>query len=116
MPVPASAYARPQTPFPTPQTPRLRIGIDASRATRAQRTGTEGYSLYLLRSLLELDGDNRYILYYNRPPQPGLLPEQANARCQLIPFPRLWTHVRLSWEMLRRPPDVLFVPAHVLPL
>jgi len=31
-------------------------------------------------------------------------------------FPRLWTHVRLSTEMLLRPPDVLFVPAHVVPL
>jgi glycosyltransferase involved in cell wall biosynthesis len=35
---------------------------------------------------------------------------------RVIPFPRLWTHLRLSWEMVRRPPDVLFVPAHVLPL
>jgi len=33
-----------------------------------------------------------------------------------MPFPRLWTHVRLSWEMARCPPDVLFVPAHVLPI
>ncbi len=33
-----------------------------------------------------------------------------------LPFPRLWTHVRLSWEMQRRPPAVLFIPAHVIPL
>ena len=33
-----------------------------------------------------------------------------------IPFQRLWTHWRLSQEMIRRPPDVLFVPAHVVPL
>jgi glycosyltransferase involved in cell wall biosynthesis len=33
-----------------------------------------------------------------------------------MPFPRLWTHLRLSWEMTRRPPDLLFVPAHVLPI
>ena len=33
-----------------------------------------------------------------------------------MPFPRAWTHVRLSWEMRRRPPDALFVPAHVVPL
>jgi len=33
-----------------------------------------------------------------------------------MPFPRLWTHVRLSWEMAHHPPDVLFVPAHVLPI
>jgi len=94
----------------------LTIGVDASRATRAQRTGTEGYSLYLLRALLALDGENEYLLYYNAPPQPNLVPERANVQRRVIPFPRLWTHLRLSWEMLRRPPDVLFVPAHVLPL
>ena len=33
-----------------------------------------------------------------------------------MPFPCLWTHLRLSWEMARRPPDLLFVPAHVLPI
>lgn len=33
-----------------------------------------------------------------------------------MPFPRLWTHIRLSAEMIANPPDVLFVPSHVLPL
>jgi glycosyltransferase involved in cell wall biosynthesis len=33
----------------------------------------------------------------------------------VIPFPRLWTHVRLGWELHRRPPDVFFTPAHVIP-
>jgi glycosyltransferase involved in cell wall biosynthesis len=28
----------------------------------------------------------------------------------------MWTHLRLSREMLRRPPGVLFVPSHVVPL
>jgi glycosyltransferase involved in cell wall biosynthesis len=33
----------------------------------------------------------------------------------IIPFPRLWTHLRLGWELRRRPPDVFFTPAHVIP-
>src|SRR5947207_441717 len=37
-------------------------------------------------------------------------------RTRAIPFPRLWTHLRLSWEMLTRPPRTLFVPSHVVPL
>ena len=93
----------------------VRIGIDASRATRSQRTGTEGYSLSLLRSLLNLDSDNDYTLYFNAAPPSGLLPTAANIHPRLIPLPRLWTHLRLSFEMARRPPDLLFVPAHVLP-
>ena len=35
---------------------------------------------------------------------------------RVIPFPRLWTHLRLSAELHRHPPNALFVPAHVLPL
>ena len=94
----------------------MHIGIDASRATRPQRTGTEAYSLHLIRGLLALDRENDYTLYFNQPPDPGLLPARPGCRLRVIPFPRLWTHLRLSAEMLRRPPDVLLVPAHVLPL
>jgi glycosyltransferase involved in cell wall biosynthesis len=69
-----------------------------------------------LRALLALDSNNEYALYFNTPPQPGLLPAGGHIQRRIIPFPRLWTHLRLSWEMARRSPDVLFVPAHVLPL
>ena len=92
------------------------IGIDASRALVAQRTGTEVYSLHLIRALLDLDTDHRFRLYLNRTPAPGLLPNVPHGEHRVIPFPRLWTHIRLSAEMLTRPPDVLFVPSHVLPL
>jgi glycosyltransferase involved in cell wall biosynthesis len=90
------------------------IGIDASRTTVAHRTGTENYALHLIRGLLALGGGHRFRLYFNQPPATGLLP--ANAEQRIMPFPRLWTHVRLSWEMLTQPPDLLFVPSHVLPL
>jgi len=90
------------------------IGIDASRTTVARRTGTETYSLSLIRELLALGGGHRYRLYFREAPSPILFPESQDRR--VIPFPRLWTHVRLSWEMLSQPPDLLFVPSHVLPL
>jgi len=92
------------------------IGIDASRAVLAQRTGTENYSYQLIRRLLTLDTTHRYRLYFNAPPEAGLFPAVPHAEQRIVPFPRLWTHARLSWEMWRDPPDVLFVPAHVLPL
>jgi len=91
------------------------IGIDASRTVAAERTGTENYSLFLIRALLQLDGDNCYRLYFNQPPAPDLLATAGNVEQRVMPFPRLWTHLRLSLEMATRPPDVLFVPAHVLP-
>lgn len=91
------------------------IGIDASRTTRAVRTGTEGYALHLIRALLRLDDAHHYRLYFNQAPPPGLFPE-SRYEARVIPFPRLWTHIRLAIEVTRYPPDVLFVPAHVLPL
>ena len=92
------------------------IGVDASRATAEQRTGTENYTLHLVQSLLELDQRNRYRLYFNHKPADGLLPSTERCEQRIIPFPRLWTHLRLSTEIARSAPDVLFVPAHVLPV
>ncbi len=91
------------------------IGIDASRMALARRTGTEQYSAHLLQALVRLPTDHRLLLYFNRPLSPPLS-WPAHVAVRAMPFPRLWTHLRLSWEMLRRPPDLLFVPAHVLPL
>jgi glycosyltransferase involved in cell wall biosynthesis len=90
------------------------IGIDASRAVAARRTGTENYSLNLIRELVSQRQDSSFRLYFNQAPAPGLFPEGSQLR--VIPFPRLWTHLRLSLEMLSSPPDLLFVPSHVLPL
>ena len=95
------------------------IGIDASRATPARRTGTETYSLRLIEALLALDTPHYFRLYFNQPPGYGLFSSAADSfrvdMCNM-PFPRLWTHVRFGLEVARRPPDVLFVPSHVLPL
>jgi len=89
------------------------IGIDASRALSAAPTGTEGYSFHLIRELLpHLDPRYRTRLYFRSAPDPNAFP---GAGLRVIPFPRLWTHLRLSWEMARHAPDLLFVPAHVMP-
>lgn len=93
----------------------MHIGIDASRVTVAERTGTEHYTFELLAALAQLDRQNRYTLYCNQPPA-MLPPLGPNFSLRQIPFPRLWTHARLSAELALHPPDVLFVPAHVLPL
>jgi glycosyltransferase involved in cell wall biosynthesis len=94
------------------------LGIDASRATLARPTGVERYARAVIRSLLpyaEAEGV-RVRLYFRDPPPPGLFPSSPSVEHRVIPFPRLWTHLRLSWEMTHRPPTALFVPAHVIPL
>lgn len=93
------------------------IGIDASRALRARRTGTERYSLEIIRHLLALPAaaEHRWRLYVDSPPEPDWLAGLAPAEIRILPARRLWTHRALAGEVVRRPPDVLFVPAHVIP-
>ncbi|MFW5941767.1 MAG: glycosyltransferase family 4 protein [bacterium] len=94
------------------------IGIDASRAIRAQRTGTEGYAYYLLRELIPFaeEREHQVRLYFDGDPPSDFLPPGSRAETVIIPWPRLWTHLRLGWELRRRPPDLFFTPAHVIPV
>lgn len=92
------------------------IGIDASRLQVGLRTGTELYTWELIHALGTIDqGLYRYLLYSNGRPQ-ALPPLPPNFELRSIPFPRLWTHLRLAAEMALHAPDLLFVPAHVLPI
>lgn len=93
------------------------IGIDASRALRARRTGTERYSLEIIRHLLTAPAaaEHTWRLYVDGPPAPAWLASLAPAEVCILPPRRLWTHRALAGEVVRRPPDVLFVPAHVVP-
>src|SRR5262245_9449038 len=92
------------------------IVVDASRVPRRRRTGTENYSLHVLRNLLEQYAVNRYRLCASQPINSELLHSTSRISQRVIRLPRLWTQVGLSREMLTAPPDVLFVPSHVLPL
>lgn len=91
------------------------IGIDASRAFVEKRTGTENYSYYLIRELAKLDKKNQYKLYLKTSQNIDFdLP--ANFWKKTIPWPRLWTQAGLAFECLLAPPDLLFIPAHTLPV
>ena len=90
----------------------MRIAIDASRAARPNQTGTEAYSRHLIEALVPRATGHRLTLYYDRPPTAPI----RGAATRVVPSPRLWTHARLSLEMLRDRPDALFVPSHVVPL
>lgn len=96
------------------------IGIDASRAAHVEQTGTEAYAYCLIRALIEQTGGStaaacRLRLYFNQPPPRHFFATAPHVEIVVIPFPRLWTHLRLAWELQRRPPDVFFTPAHVIP-
>jgi len=94
------------------------IGIDASRAVTGQRTGTEAYAYFLIQSLIPLAiyKGHQLRLYFNKPPPAGLFAQHELVEQVVIPWPRLWTHFRLAWELQQRPPEIFFTPAHVIPL
>lgn len=89
------------------------IGIDGSRLTRNRKTGTETYSDAVIDGLVQGDSA-RWRVYIDRDLDQSRWPAKVERR--RITAPRLWTHGRLSLEMATRSPDLLFVPAHVIPL
>lgn len=93
------------------------IGIDASRAVTQQRTGTEAYAYYLIRALIShtAGSEHRLRLYFNQPPPQDLFADLPHVEQRVMPFARLWTHLRLARELQQNPPDVFFTPAHVIP-
>lgn len=93
----------------------VHIAVDASRTTRLRRTGTENYALQLIRQWIETVNQHRLTLYFRDMPPPGLFAEKPSFEQRVIPFPRLWTHLRFAVELWRTRPDVTFVPAHTLP-
>lgn len=91
------------------------IGFDGSRAFLKERSGTENYSYQLLKTLVKIDKKNYYFVYVRSlPPTPYPLP--SNFRFKMIHLPRLWTQLGLASRTFSDSLDVLFVPAHTLPV
>jgi glycosyltransferase involved in cell wall biosynthesis len=94
----------------------MHIAVDASRTTAARVTGTERYALETLRALIRLKTDHDLTLYFRDAPPPDLFPAAPRLTQRVIPLRRLWTHTRLAAAIAADRPDVLWVPAHTLPL
>lgn len=98
----------------------MKIGIDASRYSHRYATGVEWYSYQIINGILSeaLKHPDVEVLLYS-PADVGIPKEfehPRKIRKMIMPFKRFWTLLRLSWEMRKNPPDVLFVPSHTLPL
>ena len=98
------------------------IGFDASRAFGTERGGSENYSYQLLKALLKIDKKNKYIIYTRGrakglyPSEGSALSKQANVWIKPISWPKLWTQGGLALATWKDSLDVLFVPAHTLPV
>lgn len=102
----------------------MKIGIDVLRANNENKTGVEWYAYFLIEELKKeervmRDGERvEFILYTDKSLKGELadLPDGWTQKVLRWPPRRFWTQIRLSWEMLVHRPDVLCVPAHVVPL
>lgn len=99
------------------------IGFDGSRAFQEERTGTENYSYQLLKALAKIDSKNRYIVYLRPSSSQRFLkdwpPNFQFSLCEavhLLSFKFFWTQAGLALQTFKDKPDILFVPAHTLPI
>src|SRR3989338_8560001 len=94
----------------------MKIGIEAERANMPNPAGPERYAAEIIRNLSKLDHTNEYILYFRTKPQDWFYQLPKNFSIKVIPFPKFWTQIRISWEMLIKPVEVLVILAATLPL
>ncbi len=109
----------------------MKIGIDGSRAFLEKRTGIEQYSYQVIKNLAGNLNGHQVVLYVRKngkkcveakPPIGGLAFEELgfelpeNWKIKVIKWPFFWTQIGLSLEMLFHPVEVLFIPAHTVPL
>jgi glycosyltransferase involved in cell wall biosynthesis len=90
------------------------VAIDGTPAMRRYATGTEVYARGIIEALAASREERAIRVYANATDPPAWLPHGVQWRG--IPFPRLWTHWRLRQALRREPPDVTFIPSHVLPV
>jgi glycosyltransferase involved in cell wall biosynthesis len=96
------------------------IGIDA-RAALGQPTGVGRYVRNLVRHLLRIDPEDRFLLFADRPGGErlgGAAPNVA-ARVLRLPFAAnafTWLQLRLPPSLWRRPVDLFHYPFYTLPL
>jgi glycosyltransferase involved in cell wall biosynthesis len=85
------------------------VAVDINPATRAVLTGTEVYTREVCSRLAAAAPELAWRFYASRP-RAGL-----GADVMVLPFRRLWSQVRLPIALASKRPDLLFVPAHVIP-
>lgn len=95
------------------------IGIDASRAFASERTGTENYSFEVITRMLRLIELKKHsFVLFIRPNAivPKELDGYNNVIIKKIRWPLLWTQGGLALETWGSKLDVLWIPAHTLPV
>ena len=96
---------------------KIVIGVDASRGVKARLSGIEYYSRSIVDAILGSAPKKKvkFRLYSPRPLRIHI-PSGISVEIKVMRFPILWSQLRLAIETIFHPVDVLFVPAHTVPL
>ncbi|KKU87832.1 MAG: AprM [Microgenomates group bacterium GW2011_GWF2_47_9] len=94
------------------------IGVDCSRALVSERTGTENYSYSVIKEMLRLPEAKKHkFVLYVRPNV--IIPDFLKLKwvtVREIPYKFLFTQLGLARELYKEEVDVLWIPAHTLPI
>jgi glycosyltransferase involved in cell wall biosynthesis len=92
------------------------IGIEG-RTLQGERYGVARYLMNLLREMVKLEEENRYIVYTSGPIEPlGFASPKLEIKTITMRPSLLWRHLRLPLAMRRDGVDLHFSPSYFLPL
>ena len=88
----------------------MRIGLEATRANKKMKTGTEWYAWHLLQQFKKIDTPHKFVVYYNEDLEPELKSAPDGFTFKKLPFnfKKGWTHIKLSKELITNPVDKFF--------
>jgi len=93
----------------------VRIGIECSTLTRS-RAGIGFYTYHLVRALARREGEEEFVLLYNRPLPPMELPSRLRHVLNGPSSTHLWAQTRLASICRRQEIDVLHSTGQCIPL
>ncbi|MDD3487147.1 MAG: glycosyltransferase family 1 protein [Candidatus Moranbacteria bacterium] len=95
----------------------MKIAINAADLDHARIDGTRVYISNLLKNFGLLDEKGRFLIYHKKNNFNLELefPRFSNYEIKKIAFPFWWTQTAFALEILRKKPDVLWMPMHSLP-
>ncbi len=94
------------------------IGIDASHANKASRTGVEEYCFQMIEEFKKIIPSQARVILFSPTPlvsEFSALPANWEVKILSWPLKKLWSQFCLAYELWRHPVDIYFSPGQLLP-
>ncbi len=91
----------------------MKIAVHGSHLCQEREDGNQTYILNLFRAIREIDTENKYTFYYNKPN--AKIVEASNFEHKVHKSYFMWTQRVFPFLLRQDKPDVLFMPIQMLP-